>query len=171
MRPWARLALVAVTALVVAQILVQRAGRDPGPGTPAPPLRLPALAGGTVDLAGLRGRVVAVNFWATWCLPCRQELPELAEAWLAARGGCFEVLGVVEESAADDVAEAARSIPYPVLLDARAEAAAAWGVPGYPRTYLVDAGGAVRQVFDGAVRRGELEAAARPLLPAACPGG
>jgi cytochrome c biogenesis protein CcmG/thiol:disulfide interchange protein DsbE len=137
---------------------------------PAPPLSLPALDGRVVDLAALRGKVVAVNFWATWCAPCQRELPELAAAWVANRDRCFELLGVVEESARDDVEALAGRIPYPVLIDPRAEAAAAWKVAGYPRTYLLDPEGRVRKIFEGALRRDELEAAVARLRPASCPG-
>ncbi|HET9551616.1 MAG TPA: TlpA disulfide reductase family protein [Anaeromyxobacteraceae bacterium] len=168
MRPWLKLALLALAAVVVTQVLVQKAGKPLAPGAPPPPLALPDVQGRPVDLAALRGKVVAVNFWATWCAPCRQELPELAEAWAANHDRCFELLGVVEESAREDVEAAARRIPYPVLVDQRAEAAAAWRVTAYPRTYLVDAEGTVRRVFDGAVSRRELEAAMAPLLPASC---
>ncbi len=169
MRGWLKLAVLLVAAVVAAQILVQKADRTLPPGGPTPPLALPDLGGRTVDLAALRGRVVVVNFWATWCPPCQEELPGLAAAWRGWRGRCFELLGVVEESPREDVAAAARRIPYPILVDARGEAAAAWRVPGYPRTYVVDAAGAVRQAFDGPVDRGSLAAAVEPLLPASCP--
>lgn len=60
-------------------------------------------------------------------------------------------------------------IPYPILLDERAEALQPWSVQGYPRTYLVDVEGNVRRVFLGALGRRQLEEAIRPLLPATCP--
>jgi cytochrome c biogenesis protein CcmG/thiol:disulfide interchange protein DsbE len=115
--------------------------------------------------------VVAVNFWASWCGPCLAEMPELAEVWRRNRGRCFELLGVAEESAREDVLEVSGKVPYPVLVDERAEAAAAWKVPGYPHTYLVDAEGRLVKVFRGAVRGRDLEDAVRPLLPASCPAG
>jgi cytochrome c biogenesis protein CcmG/thiol:disulfide interchange protein DsbE len=167
MARWTKLALVALVAVAVTQLLVQKAERALPPGA-SPALALPGLDGRTVDLQALRGRVVAVNFWATWCAPCRLEMPDLAAVWAANRDRCFEVLGVAEESARADVQEAAGRIPYPVLLDPGAQAAAAWRVSAYPRTYLVDAAGAVRRVFEGAVTRRELEAALDPLRPPAC---
>lgn len=165
-----KLVIVALAALVVTQLLIRKPGPSLASGEPSPPLVLPDLEGRTVDLAELRGKVVAVNFWATWCGPCREEIPELAEVWRAHRGRCFEILGVAEESAREDVVRAAPQIPYPVLLDERAAALEPWSVRGYPRTYLVDVDGKLRHVFEGGMGRAELEAAIRPLLPATCPG-
>jgi cytochrome c biogenesis protein CcmG, thiol:disulfide interchange protein DsbE len=169
MKGWSKLAVLAVAAVVVTQLLVRRAEPPVPSGEDAPPLALPDLDGKTVDLGKLRGKVVAVNFWASWCAPCREEIPVLAEVWTEHRGRCFELLCVAEESALADVAKAASEIPYPVLLDVRAEALSRWRVAGYPRTYLVDADGKVRQVFEGALRKRQLEEAIRPLLPATCP--
>lgn len=170
MRTWTKLAILAVTALVVTQILLRKSGPPVASGAPPPPLVLPDLQGRPVDLAALRGKVVAVNFWATWCGPCREEIPEFAEVWRAHRGRCFEILGVAEESAREDVLRAAPQIPYPILVDERAQALEPWSVRGYPRTYVLDAEGKVRHVFEGGMAGAELEEAIRPLLPASCPG-
>jgi cytochrome c biogenesis protein CcmG/thiol:disulfide interchange protein DsbE len=169
MRSWVKLAVLALAAVAVGQLLVRSSAPKLERGEPSPPLALPDLQGRPVDLASLRGKVVAVNFWATWCAPCRSEIPALAAVWREHRDRCFEVLGVAEESAREDVLRAAPEIPYPILLDERAQALAPWKVQGYPRTYVVDAEGFVRRVFEGEVRRGELEAAIEPLLPASCP--
>ena len=169
MNKFAKAALLVVAAIVAGQLLVRRAPAPEGTGTAAPRLALADLGGNAGDLERLRGKVVAVNFWATWCPPCRQEMPDLAAVWNEHRGRCFELLGVAEESAREDVAKMASAIPYPVLLDERAEALQQWGVSGYPVTFLLDTQGKVRQVFTGGVGKRELTDAIRPLLPATCP--
>ena len=170
MNKFAKTALLVVAAVVAGQLLVQSApARRDGGGEAAPPLALPDLGGRAVDVAKLRGKVVAVNFWATWCPPCREEIPGLAQVWTEHKGRCFELLGVAEESARVDVQRLATDIPYPILLDERAEAVGPWGVQGYPVTFLLDPEGKVRRVFTGGVEKAELEDAIRPLLPATCP--
>jgi cytochrome c biogenesis protein CcmG/thiol:disulfide interchange protein DsbE len=174
MKSWLKLGSLVLLGFAVAQVLLRDAGGElPQVGKAAPPLRLPDLEGRPVDLASLRGRVVAVNFWATWCPPCRDELPALSEVWRSGRARCLEVLGVTGESTREDVQEMVRSfgVPYPVLLDADGAVGRAWGLVGYPRTYLLDGEGTVRRVFTGAVTRSALETAAAPFLPAACPPG
>jgi cytochrome c biogenesis protein CcmG/thiol:disulfide interchange protein DsbE len=170
MKNWMKLALVALAAVIVTQVLVQRSRPTrTTAGTAAPALALPDLAGRRVDLAGLRGKVVAVNFWASWCGPCRMEMPELAEFWRANQSRCFELLGVAEESGREDVVAAAKEIPYPVLVDGDAHLLDTWNVPSYPHTFVVDADGRVRHVFEGSVDRADLDSVIRPLLPSSCP--
>jgi cytochrome c biogenesis protein CcmG/thiol:disulfide interchange protein DsbE len=168
MRSWLKLLVLGGAAVVAAEIVLRAPSpRAPPAGTPAPAFSLPDAAGRTVTLAGLRGRVVAVNFWATWCGPCREEIPDLAKVYTAHKAGCFEMLGVAEESGTRDEVVAAASkfgINYPVLLDDKGEVGDAFHIPGYPRTYLIDHQGNVRKVFEGTVEQAELEAALGPLL-------
>jgi thiol-disulfide isomerase/thioredoxin len=164
-----KLTLVGLFAVVVFQLFTQRA-TTPVVGS-APPLALPDLAGQHVDLAAYRGKVVAVNFWATWCGPCRLELPDLAQFRKDHAGKCLEILGVAEESGREDLLALAPKIPYPILVDERATALDAWGVQAYPKTFIVDPQGNVRKVFSGAVTRDDLEAAVTPLVPGTCLAG
>jgi|WetSurMetagenome_2_1015567.scaffolds.fasta_scaffold807545_1 cytochrome c biogenesis protein CcmG, thiol:disulfide interchange protein DsbE len=172
MRPWLKVALLVAFAGVAALWLVPSTGPDAAHvGRPAPALSLRDLDGREVTLAGLRGRAVALNFWATWCQPCKEELPGLAEAWREARNSCVTYVGVTEESSREEAAaEVTRhGILYPVVLDADGEVARAYGVTALPRTVLIDAEGTVRRVFTGRISRAQIEEALAPLVPAACP--
>ena len=173
MSPWIKMALLVAFAGVASLLLVPSPGSDAAQvGQPAPTVALPDLAGREVTLASLRGRAVALNFWATWCPPCKEELPALAEAWRGTRGSCVEFVGVTEESSREDAAaEVARhALPYPVVLDQDGAVARAYGVTGLPRTYVIDAEGIVRKVFSGRVTRAQIEKAMAPFVPASCPG-
>jgi cytochrome c biogenesis protein CcmG/thiol:disulfide interchange protein DsbE len=169
----------AVCAAIVAAAAVLRPrpkpsgdGRDP---PPAPAFALPAADGRTISLESLRGRVVALNFWATWCAPCKAEIPELAAVYAAHRGQCLELLGVAEESGdRAEVREVAKElgVNYPIVFDEDGKVGEAFKIPGYPWTFLVDASGRIRKTFRGSLTRDELEAALAPLLAevaAGCP--
>ncbi len=116
-----------------------------------------------------------MNFWAAWCGPCLEEIPDLTKVYAANRGKCFELLGVAEESGTrDEVLAAARKLGmnYPVLLADDGKVSDAFKIPAYPRTFLIDVDGRVRKVFEGAVERAVLERALAPLLseaPSSCP--
>ena len=172
MRTWLKVAVLAFLGFVAARAFMWGGGGSVEVGKVAPAFELPDLEGRTVQLSALRGKVVAVNFWATWCGPCNDEIPALSGAWREGRGGCAEIVGVTEESAREDVAEAVKrfAIPYPILLDARGDVARSFGVTGYPRTYVLDAEGRIRKVFTGRVSQGRLEEAMAPLRPPGCAG-
>ena len=114
---------------------------------PAPALALPDLEGKTHDLAALKGKVVLINFWATWCPPCRREMPSMERLQQALAGEPFVVLAVDVGEDADTI-EAFTSqldaVPtFPILLDTRSRTMQAWKVAGLPTTYLVDQQGRV----------------------------
>ena len=140
----------------------------PWTGGATPPLALKTLAGDSVDLARLRGKVVLVNFWATWCAPCVEEMPALARLRqrLAPRG--FEVIAVNQGEMPQRVnAFVSRTgLDLPILMDRDKEAGRAWRVRALPTTFLVDAGGRIRFHAEGEIDTGEaLESLILPLLP------
>ena len=177
MKNWIKLSLLALIAIATTELYLQRARvrARPASGAAAPGFTLPDTNGRDVSLGALKGRVVALNFWATWCGPCQEEIPDLAKVYSVHKDKCFEMLGVAEESGARaEVAAAAQKlgVNYPVLLDDEGKAGDAFKIPGYPRTFLIDVDGRIRKVFEGPVEREDLERALAPLLaeaPASCP--
>jgi thiol-disulfide isomerase/thioredoxin len=114
---------------------------------PAPALRLQDLGGTSHDLAGLRGRVVLINFWATWCPPCRREMPSMERLSQALDGEAFEVLAVDVGEDADTIDAFTGQLDtpptFPILLDATSRTMQAWEVAGLPTTFLVDKRGRI----------------------------
>jgi cytochrome c-type biogenesis protein len=132
---------------------------------PAPEIELKTLDGQPFALASLRGRVVLLNFWATWCVPCRQEIPDLSamQRDLGARG--LTVVGVSADDSADDVRDFQRALAqdYTVLLGT-SDAKAKYEVVGLPKTFVIDRAGRIRQTFTGERKRAQFEAEVLPLL-------
>ena len=139
--PW--LAAAAFSAAAVADEAAPIKRWDKGP---TPPLTLSRLDGAKVDLAKLRGRVVVLNFWATWCEPCRDEMPSLDRLRARMAGKPVEVLAVNfgEGRERAEAFVAKERISTPVLLDPYKKAAGDWKVGGLPMTFLIDARGRVR---------------------------
>ena len=127
------------------------AGAAVGPGSPAPAFALAARDGGKVSLADLKGQVVMINFWATWCGPCRQEMPLLAQLHAKYEPLGFTLLGVNVEpdSAAAVTWLKGVAVPFPILFDTDSSVAGSFGVEGMPSTVFVDRNGKVRYVHRG----------------------
>ncbi len=121
-----------------------------GVGEPAPALVVPQLGGGTIDLATLRGKPVWVNFMATWCLPCRDELPLMAgfAVRYQEQGLVVLAIDIREDDAAVKAFMSSLGITLPTGLDRDGAAQAAWGALALPVHFWVDKDGIVR---DGAL--------------------
>ncbi|GGJ85118.1 thiol:disulfide interchange protein [Deinococcus aquiradiocola] len=156
------LAAVLVAALGVG-LLRGNGTQDGGPlvGKAAPDFTLQTIDGGRVSLASLKGRPVVLNFWASWCVPCRDEAPLLRDLSEKQSANGLAVVGVVFS---DKDLKSVRSfvqeyaLAYPSLLDPNLNTAITYGVSGVPETFFIDKGGMVRGYDQGGLTRERLQA-------------
>lgn len=136
-------------------------------GPEAPDVRLTTLDGRAISLGGLRGQVVLVNFWATWCPPCRVEMPGFQQLYDAKHDQGFTVLGIsTDQTGRDHVAAflRERNITYPVAM-ATSEAVTRFGAANVlPTSYLLDRQGRIRYTVQGVFTKLALEQAVNRLL-------
>lgn len=122
-------------------------------GAPAPDFTLVNMDGEMVSLADFRGRIVVINFWATWCPPCREEKPTMEELYKRFKDEGLVFLAInVEENGHQVVSQYLMSHPYsfPILLDAKAVVQGLYGVFRYPESFIIDRNGvAVEHVIGG----------------------
>ena len=160
--------LLALTGSLVACGSFSARADPPQVGAPAPAFELPLLAGGRVRLAEQRGRVVIVNFWATWCPPCVNEIPRLVRWHEQHQADGLEVLGVnalYRDSRPEVAAFAAEyRINYPVPVDEAGTVSAQWLAQQLPRSYVIDREGVVRFVRIGEITEADFEQEVLPLL-------
>ena len=138
-----------VPALIVGLLLAAAAGASTP--QPAPDFALPARDGAEVRLSELKGQVVMINFWATWCGPCRQEMPLLQQLQSRYEPLGFTLLGVNVENDSAAAQAWLKGVPvsFPILFDRQNEVAERFGVEGMPSTVFVDRAGNVRHVHRG----------------------
>jgi peroxiredoxin len=120
-------------------------------GQPAPDFVLKSASGENIRLSEYRGDIVMINFWATWCGPCRQEMPLLDELYVRYGKVGFSLLGVNIDDDAQKAREMAEElgVSFPVLFDAAKEVSKRYQVEAMPVTLLVDRSGTVRHVHHG----------------------
>jgi len=133
---------------------------------PAPELSLVDLQGNSASLADYRGQVVLVNNWATWCPPCKEEMPALQAYYEAHLQEGFTIIAIEAGEPPAEVADFVQiyGLTFPVWTDEKLMATAAFRNPGLPSSYLIDANGVVRMAWAGAISLEMLEEHVTPFL-------
>jgi cytochrome c biogenesis protein CcmG, thiol:disulfide interchange protein DsbE len=147
--------------------LIAKGSSEIAVGDPAPDAELPVLDGeGTGSLADYRGRWVLVNFWASWCDPCRTEAPALERFHEKHSGPGFTVLGIDQRDLTDDALEFVEEyeLSYPQLRDGEGDRADPFGMTGLPESFLIDPAGNIALIRRGPVDRDYLDRYVAPLI-------
>jgi len=144
-------------------------GSGPVPASlnyPAPDLELVDLNGEPVSLAGLSGQVVLINNWATWCPPCREEMPALEAYYRAHKNDGFILVGINSGDQPEQVVDFQREfdLTFPLWIDPTGLALRVFQNNALPSSYVIDKTGTVRFLWMGAVSQGTLETYVTPLL-------
>ncbi len=168
---WAIVAVaLAVAFLVVEPFFASSPSRAGGPeglvGEAAPVFTLQDDRGADVSLDRYRGRVVLMNLWASWCPPCRAEMPDLQRLANANAGKPLTIVGVNEGESPQRAREFADSlgIAFPIWIDSSQRYGRTYVALGLPTTVILDRRGVVVRGFDGALTYAQMESAVAPLL-------
>lgn len=156
------LTILFVVIASVLVILLLRNGRDSTVtttrqiqvGSPAPNFSFPDLHGQQVSLSDHRGKVVLVNIWATWCAPCRQEMPSMQKLYDRFKGENFEILAVsIDSTGREAVAPFMRTmnLTFPALLDPKEDIRSLYGVTGVPESFIIGKEGVVVEKIIGPI--------------------
>lgn len=123
-----------------------------GAGAKAPLFTLPALDGKNISLSSLKGKVVLLNFWASWCPPCLEEMPSLQVLYKKLQSKPFELLAVnIDEDGVSSALPVVQKLDlnFPILLDPPQETTRKYGTIGVPETYIIDTNGIVVEKIFG----------------------
>ena len=147
-----QLCLAFAAGAVAAPARAQHVAKPWPAGRAVPPMAGTDLQGKSWDLAALHGRAVLINFWATWCAPCKEEMPTL-QTLAELEGERLAVLAVNVREPLPRVQRYAQSagLTFPILPDPRGEITRAWDMKVFPTTVLVDGRGRPQRVVSGAV--------------------
>ena len=148
--PW--LVGAAMTSAALFAVLMDPSAPEPlGRGSPAPSFVLEQVGGGRVSLDELRGRVILLNFWATWCKPCEDEMPAMERLYRRLGGSDFELLAVSVDNDPALVGEFRErlGLSFPILLDPDQRVAADYQTYRFPESLVIDRDGRVIERYIG----------------------
>jgi peroxiredoxin len=162
----AAFAVAMILATSAAAVQAQEPVCDPSLGQARLDFTLKTLDGKDVSLSAYSGKLLLLNFWATWCLPCKVEIPGLIDLYNRYRRDGLEILGIAVDEPASTVAPYASAIKmnYPVLLEVGHEVHEAFNIPGLPSTIIVNRDGNICSRHVGFTRKASFETAIERLL-------
>jgi peroxiredoxin len=169
---WIYWAAGAAIVAIIAGVYFRPSGTSPGAGPaalaghPAPSFTVGTTSGATSSLAQYRGHVVVMNLWASWCPPCRAEMPDLQRLYASYEKKNVVVLGVDQGESPQRAAAFAESlgIHYPILVDEQQQYGRVYAALGLPTTIVVNPSGVVVRGFDGPLSYPQMVGAITPLL-------
>ena len=171
---WIVVVVVAALALLILLPLfrpgaIHEAGPGGLVGQPAPVFALYDDRGNPVSLAAYHGKVVVLNLWASWCPPCRAEMPDLQRLQKAYASRGLVVVGVNQGESPQRAAEFAKAlqIDFPIWIDDQQQYGRVFAALGLPTTVIIGPDGFVRRGFDGALTLDQMRAAVSPFLAGA----
>ena len=139
--------------LALAAVCVSAALAASSASGPAPAFQLSGRGGKTIDLSQFKGQVVMINFWATWCAPCRQEMPLLEDIYKKYKPMGFTLIGVNVEPTTGDpegwLSKLPKPVTFPVAFDVDSKVSKLYKVAGMPTTVIVDRKGNLRWLHRG----------------------
>lgn len=161
-RIWTRIVLLTSVVITIGLLVLPGCGLTAAPvvGCPAPDFTLTDLDGNAVRLSDFRGKVVFLNFWATWCPPCRAEMPAMEELYREYRDKGVVIIGV-------DLGESRSSVKsfveengysWTFVIDSTGEVARDYMVTGIPSSFFIDKDGIIRALQVGSMSRATMEA-------------
>lgn len=154
--------------LILALLLVPRSDATASliAGQPAPDFNLTALDGSHVKLSELKGKPVIVNFWASWCTPCRKEMPEFQAVYDLHKDKGLKLYGVNVGESQVTVADFAQQVgaQFPILIDKDEKAQTDYKILPLPATFFIDGNGTIRAVYQYQMSQAQIETEALRLL-------
>ena len=166
------LKLILVTILLTSGLLITGCSADsnqvPEIGKTAPNFQLKNPSGQTVSLGDFQGKPILINFWATWCSPCREEMPYIQEIYneWSDRGLVVLTINLGEEPAQVEEFFQSLELSFPVLLDAKKDVAQKYGIQYIPTTFFIDKDGIIQEKIIGAFSgKAQIEMGLSKIIP------